>query len=307
MMGMLLNLPVKLDRLPPTTTRPILIFSTMFSPNAVSALTRQSSASASSTSNGSSPIVTQSPDAVVPTTGVLSATQQLSSSNGNDRVSPLIFLSPNAGASVSSRRSSSVSSGRTTPTELLNSSVGTSKTEKGGNNKSGREKVAYAYSAEEHSALLKLLMSEPNSFNSSESSPEWRKVHKDMVESYYLQLGVVPRASSTLHSHFVELYSAFKQGVRSPSLVPGAPKCPSSLSEENEEATTFYVQSLFQLLTSDTKKFQPKKWWSVDVTSLLLCLHLSYTKSFGNGDQTLAWLEMNGVEARGKFETDQKN
>jgi hypothetical protein len=55
------------------------------------------------------------------------------------------------------------------------------------------KKGADAYSAVGHSALLKLLMSEPNSFNSSESSPEWKKVHKDMVESYYLQLGVVPR------------------------------------------------------------------------------------------------------------------
>jgi hypothetical protein len=118
---------------------------------------------------------------------------------------------------------------------------------------------------------------------------------------------MVPRASSTLHSHFVELYSAFKQGVRSLSLVPGAPKCPSSFLEENEEATTFYVQNFFQLLTSDTKKFQPWKWWSVDVTPMLLCLHLSYMKLFGNGNQTLAWLEMKGVATRGKFELDQKN
>jgi hypothetical protein len=189
--------------------------------------------------------------------------------------------------------------------QLQATSVAAGKTEKAGNNKSGREKGTYAYSAEEHSALLKLLMSEPNSFNSSESSPEWRKVHKDMIGNYYLQLGVFPWASSTLHSHFVEMYSAFKQGVRSLSLVPGAPKCPSSAADE--EAIGFYVQNLFQLLTSDTKKYQPKKWWSVEVMSLLLCLHLSYMKSFGNGDQTLAWLEMEGVEAKGKFETDQKN
>jgi hypothetical protein len=279
----------------------------MFSPNAVHTLSQKSSASASSNSNGTSPIVTQSPDAVLPTTGVLSAAQQLPSGSTNERVSPLIFLSPNAGASASSHRSSSVSSGRTTPTEMLSTSAAAGKTEKVGNNKSGREKGAYTYSTEEHSALLKLLMCEPNSFNSSESSPEWRKVHKDMVENYYLQLGVVPRASSTLHSHFMELYSAFKQGVRSLSLVPGAPKCPSSVSEGDEEAVGFYVQTLSQLLVSDTKKFQPKKWWIVEVTSLLLCLHLTYMKSFGNGDQTLAWLEMKGVEAKGKFETDQKN
>jgi hypothetical protein len=103
----------------------------------------------------------------------------------------------------------------------------------------------------------------------------------------------------------MKLYSAFKQGIRSLSLVPGAPKCPSSVADE--EAIGFYVQNLFQLLISDTKKFQPKKWWSVEVTSLLLCLHLSYMKSFGNGDQTLAWLELKGVEAKGKFQTDQKN
>jgi hypothetical protein len=221
MPGMLLYLPV-MEIQDPTScmtchSANILIFflstTSMFSPNAVSALSRQSSTSASSKSNGNSSPVASSSDDLVETTGVLSATQQFSSGKSNDRVFPFIFLSPNAGASVSSRRSSNVSSGRTTPTELLNSSVATSKTEKGGNNKSGREKGAYAYSAEEHSALLKLLMSEPNSFNSSESSPEWRKVHKDMVERYYLQLGVVPRASSTLHSHFVELYSAFKQGL----------------------------------------------------------------------------------------------
>jgi hypothetical protein len=144
----------------------------MFSPNAVYSLSRQSSALASSNSNGTSPIATQSPDAVLPTTGVLSAAQHLPNGSTNERVSPLIFLSPNAGASTSSRRSSSVSSGRTTPTEMLSTSAAAGKTEKVGNNKSGREKGTYAYSAEEHSALLKLLTSEPNSFNSSESSPE---------------------------------------------------------------------------------------------------------------------------------------
>ena len=73
----------------------------MFSPNAVSALSRQSSSSASKHSNGNSPAVASSPDALVATTGVLSVTQQLSSGTTNDRVSPLIFLSPNAGASAS--------------------------------------------------------------------------------------------------------------------------------------------------------------------------------------------------------------
>jgi hypothetical protein len=262
----------------------------MFSPNS------QKSSSLASNSNGNSPAVASSPDALVATTGVLSVTQQLSSGTTNDRVSPLIFLSPNAGAPASSRRSSSVSSGRTTPTEMLSTSVAAGKTEKACKNKSGREKGTYAYNAEEHSALLKLLMCKPNSFNSSESLPEWRKVHKDMIDNYYLQLGVVPRASSTLHSHFVELYSAFKQGVRSLLLVPGAPKCPSSVADE--EAIGFYVQNLFQLLISDMKKYQPKKWWSMEVTSLLLCLHLSYMKSFGNGDQTVLKLAYESAYVR---------
>jgi hypothetical protein len=112
----------------------------MFSPNAVSALSRQSSSLASN-SNGNSPAVASSPDALVATTGVLSVTQQLSSSTTNDRVSPLIFLSPNAGVSASSHRSSSVSYGRTTPTEMLSTSVAAGKTEKAGNNKVVGKKV----------------------------------------------------------------------------------------------------------------------------------------------------------------------
>jgi hypothetical protein len=111
---------------------------------------------------------------------------------------------------------------------------------------------------------------------------------EDMVENYYLQLGVVPRASSTLHSHFVEFYSAFKQGVRSLSLVPGAPQCPSSVSEGDEEAVGCCVQNLFQLLASDTKDVLAKEVMERGSYVFAFLPPFDFMKSFGNGDQMLA-------------------
>ncbi len=119
-------------------------------------------------------------------------------------------------------------------------------------------------------------------------------------------MGVIPRQSTTLHSHFVELYSALKQGIRNLSLQEGYAKCPTSLVEGDESGDE-YVNTLFELLTSDSKKFQPKKWWSPQVTGLLLSCHLEYNEPFGNGKQNAAWLENQKVAAKSKFEIDQKN
>jgi hypothetical protein len=60
-------------------------------------------------------------------------------------------------------------------------------------------------------------------------------------------------------------------------------------------------------LISDTKKIQPKKWWSIEVASKILSLHLDYTKNFANGEQSLSWLQEKAVESKSKFEADQKN
>jgi hypothetical protein len=95
---------------------------------------------------------------------------------------------------------------------------------------------------EEHVALLSFINATPNSFNVSESSPKWRAVHQKMLEVYQ-QMNVAPQQSTALHGHFVELYSALKQGICALSLQSGAPKCLTNLTDAN-------------------RKFQPKKWWS---------------------------------------------
>jgi hypothetical protein len=69
-------------------------------------------------------------------------------------------------------------------------------------------------------------------------------------------LGVVPREFSTLHSHFMELYSTFKQGVRYLPLIPNS--YPTSFADENYELLTFYVKTRFQLLVSDIKFQTPE-------------------------------------------------
>ncbi len=158
---------------------------------------------------------------------------------------------------------------------------------------------------QKHLFLLSFIRCVPNSFNASETSPEWREVHKKMVE-VYLQMSVPPRSSVTLHGHFVELYSALKQGIRSLSLKDGAPKCPSMLID-GDKAGDDYVSKLYEVLISDSKKFQPKKWWSPDVTRQVLAHHLDYTKAFGNGAQDASWVRTQKAAVRSKFEVDQKN
>jgi hypothetical protein len=73
---------------------------------------------------------------------------------------------------LSKRSSSFTSEGRITPTfdEAQ---------------KKGREKGAVSYSAEEHTYLLSGMKIIPNSFNASESLPEWKSLYKLMVEQYY--------------------------------------------------------------------------------------------------------------------------
>jgi hypothetical protein len=103
------------------------------------------------------------------------------------------------------------------------------------------------------------------------------------------------------------MYSAFKKAVQSLSLQTGAPKCPMSYDVTEEEQIKEYVECLFNVVISCKKKYMPKTWWSVDVLSLLLALHLQYTAQYSAGEQTLQWLEGKAVEMKTKFERDQKN
>ena len=77
---------------------------------------------------------------------------------------------------------------------------------------SGREKGAATYSSVEHVALLSIMSQVPDSFNCSESSPQWEEVYKRMIGEFYQ--AATPRLSSALHGHFVDLYGSFKLGIR---------------------------------------------------------------------------------------------
>jgi hypothetical protein len=167
----------------------------------------------------------------------------------------------------------------------------------------GREKGALSYLATEHLFVLQSIELVKDSFGASESSPEWKEVHKLMVEGYYGKLGS-GRSSVTLQSHFVEFYSAFKNGTRGLSMLVGAPKCPSN---DDVDATEFdnYVANLLEFLLGNKKI--PKKWWSFEVAKLLLKLHLKSVKEFGSGVQGASFLENKKQVTKSKFEMDRKN
>ncbi len=173
--------------------------------------------------------------------------------------------------------------------------------------KNAREKGALAYSAAEHQALLPLLQAMPTAFNGGESAPEWKEhVYKKMIEGFYFNLGAVPRQPVTLYGHFVELCSAFKQAIWVLSMTKGAAKCPSEYIV-GEPSTDMFIAQLLANITSDSRKFQPRKWWSCEVVSMLLHLHLKYMRDFSNNKQKASWLEGKAVEHRGKFDAGQKN
>jgi len=198
-------------------------------------------------------------------------------------------------ASSSDRTTPASVSGRITPTAPVvavseNSNINIAKT--------GRERGAFAYSSKEHVFILKVVQLISNAFNSGEGSDEWKKVHQEMIISYYQPMKRL-RDSSPLHGHFVELYSAFKQGVHTLSVLPNAPKCPTAMTPESIDECEVYITSLLAVLLSDKTKFQSPKW--------LLVLHLEYLKSFGMDNQNVHWLLGKAEKAKGKYETDKKN
>jgi hypothetical protein len=161
-----------------------------------------------------------------------------------------------------------------------------------------------SYSAEEHTYLLSGMKIIPNSFNASESLLKWKSLHKLMIEQYYNPYGYNSRPSATLQSHFVDLYSTFKNGIRGLSLVAGATACATKYNDSEIEVED-YVASLESYLT--TKKGSPKKWWSTEVIKLLLELHLDYSKDYGIGKQGIGFLDEKKAEQKSKYKRDQKN
>ncbi len=177
----------------------------------------------------------------------------------------------------------------------------------------GREKGAAAYAAGEHLALLSIMRHEPNSFNSSESSPQWGVVHQRIVEEYYGTMGFPPRPSAMLQTHFVELYSAFKLGIQNASLVAGSMRCPSVFVKGDQE-TVKYVESLTALLVPDGKWFHPKTWWSFDVVEIATSKDYNSKAAFskvvilGMFNLPVVWLSCGYTETvKGKHATIQNS
>jgi hypothetical protein len=138
---------------------------------------------------------------------------------------------------------------------------------------SGREKGAATYSSVDHEALLSVMSQVPDSFNCSESSPQWR-----MIAEFYQ--AATPRLSSALHGHFVDLNGSFKLGIRNLSQVDTKVKCPVEYKVDDEGCME-YAEALL-----DSKKYNSKKWWSHGVVELLLEMHLEQTLEFGAGKQS---------------------
>jgi hypothetical protein len=82
---------------------------------------------------------------------------------------------------------------------------------------SGRGKGATTYSSVEHVALLSVISQDPDAFNCSESSPQWEEAYKRMIAEFYQSCPTW--LSGALHGHFLDLYSAFKIGIRNLSVL----------------------------------------------------------------------------------------
>jgi signal recognition particle subunit SEC65 len=113
-------------------------------------------------------------------------------------------------------------------------------------------------------------------------------------------------AVSALHGHFVDLYGSFKLRIRNLSQVDTKVKCPVEYKVDDEGCIE-YVEALNNLLSSDAKKYNSKKWWSRGVVELLLEMHLEQMLEFGSGKQSAGWLAEKAKMHKTKFETDQKN
>jgi hypothetical protein len=122
-----------------------------------------------------------------------------------------------------------------------------------GNNskKDGHVVGASGYNSMEHYTLLLLMESTPDSFHSTESYPEWKALYDKMLVDYYNKYNMTPRESMALQKHFVEFYSAFKNGVCALSLQPGSPTLPTECTDE--DYLNDYVQALLKILFNTPK------------------------------------------------------
>jgi len=124
----------------------------------------------------------------------------------------------------------------------------------------------------------------------------------NVQEIFYLRCGSAPRSFPTRHGHVAKMHGAFKKALRNSSLLHGASKFPKSTSLLLQVMRYLSVQnSLVRLLISCKKKYIPKSWWSADIVSMSLALHLQFI-SVAAGEQSLEWLNGISVATRTKFE-----
>jgi hypothetical protein len=169
---------------------------------------------------------------------------------------------------------------------------------------SGRDRGSVSYSAVEHVAMLSVISQVPDALNWSESSPQWEEVYSWMYTQYYQAGGI--QLSGALHGHFVDLYSSFKLGIRHLSVEDKDKKCPA-MYIKGDDCCEEYVEALNNLLGSDAKKYNSRKWLSCGVVEMLLPMHIDYTSEFGTGQQTAGWLSDKATAHKTKFEVDQRN
>jgi hypothetical protein len=136
---------------------------------------------------------------------------------------------------------------------------------------SGRDRGSVAYSAVEHVALLSVISQVPDAFNCNESSPQWAEVYS---RTKYYQSGGI-QLSGALHGHFVDLYSSFKLGIRHLSVEDKDKKCPAVYTK-GDNCCDKYVEALNNLLGSDGKRYNSKKWWSHGVVDAPANAHRLY-------------------------------
>ncbi len=128
-----------------------------------------------------------------------------------------------------------------------------------GTHHNGRERGVVSYTVKEHIAMLAIMKEvSADSFNSSESLDEWKVLYGKMVEHYDVPNGAItPRLTSTLHCHFVDMYSAFKQGIQALSLLDNVSlKCPTVMVE-GDPGVDSYLDALLQQMLSNSKRFHP--------------------------------------------------
>jgi hypothetical protein len=147
------------------------------------------------------------------------------------------------------------------------------------------------------------MLLEPNAFNASDSVIERRNIHQAMCKKYFIfavevLLGLSPQDMGMLPRCMVHS----KKALKNSSLLHGASKFPKSTSLLLQVMRYLSMQnSLVRLLISCKKKYIPKSWWSADIVSMLLALHLQFI-SVAAGEQSLEWLNGKSVAARTKFE-----